>query len=337
MEADGHRGDAGAQFDIGLLYAYGLGVPRDDALAVQWFRKAADQGLAVAQNSLGAMYDQGLGVPRDYALAVQWFRQAAVRGDADAQYYLGNMYGDGRGVPKTTHWRSRVSQAAGQGLAEAQKNLGIMYSQCEGAPLDYAMAVQWYRNAVDQGLADARKNNLGVMYAHCQGIPQDYALAVQWYRKAAGQGLADAQNNLGVLYANGWGVPKDFVLAYMWTNLAGASGNRRKHRRIAPSTRRRCSPHRSRKHNGCRVNGDQFQCGWHPCLLRSCNRFQWRLLLGSRIGVQPRSLEPEPTRRPTTIIAAEITPRSGATDWRWPSAAACPFVRLTSAQASLGE
>ena len=60
------------------------------------------------------------------------------------------------------------------------------------------------------------------MYANGQGVPQDYALAVQWYRKAADQGYGVAQQDLGLMYANGHGVPQDYVLAHMWCNLATA-------------------------------------------------------------------------------------------------------------------
>ena len=55
-----------------------------------------------------------------------------------------------------------------------------------------------------------------------RGVPQDAAEAVQWYRLAAEQGLADAQYNLGVMYANGEGVPQDNVEAHMWLNLAAS-------------------------------------------------------------------------------------------------------------------
>ena len=72
----------------------------DKALAVQWFRKAADQGNAGGQFMLGNMYDNGQGVPKDYALAVQWYRKAADQGDANAQNNLGVMYANGQGVPK---------------------------------------------------------------------------------------------------------------------------------------------------------------------------------------------------------------------------------------------
>ena len=82
------------------MYDQGLGVARDYAQAVVWYRKAADQGNAVAQNNLGFMYDQGLGVARDYAQAVVWYRKAADQGDAAAQNNLRRMYDHGHGVPQ---------------------------------------------------------------------------------------------------------------------------------------------------------------------------------------------------------------------------------------------
>ena len=59
------------------MYRDGQGVVLDYALAMIWFRKAADQGDAVAQNNLGTMYDHGQGVPQDYAQAHMWYNLAA--------------------------------------------------------------------------------------------------------------------------------------------------------------------------------------------------------------------------------------------------------------------
>jgi len=57
------QGYAGAQYDLGQMYAEGQGVPQDDAEAVTWYRRAAEQGYAPAQGNLGVMYDNGRGVP----------------------------------------------------------------------------------------------------------------------------------------------------------------------------------------------------------------------------------------------------------------------------------
>jgi hypothetical protein len=92
------QGDAAAQFNLGILYDNGYGVPQDDQEAVRWWRLAAGQGNAAAQFNLGVMYEQGQGVPQDVAEAVRWYRLAAVQGHATAQFNLGILYGKGQGV-----------------------------------------------------------------------------------------------------------------------------------------------------------------------------------------------------------------------------------------------
>ena len=71
------QGNAAAQFNLGVMYNDGRGVPQNDAEAVKWFRKAADQGAAPAQFNLGNMYNDGRGVPQNDAEAVKCFRKAA--------------------------------------------------------------------------------------------------------------------------------------------------------------------------------------------------------------------------------------------------------------------
>src|SRR6266404_6354279 len=58
------RGDAQAQYELGVSYASGRGVARDYGEAARWYRKAADQGYARAQSNLGSMYYYGKGVAR---------------------------------------------------------------------------------------------------------------------------------------------------------------------------------------------------------------------------------------------------------------------------------
>ena len=68
--------------------------------AVRWYRLAADQGHAVAQFNLGVHYYNGKGVPQDDVEALAWYRKAAEQWYADALYNLGVMYSTGRGVPQ---------------------------------------------------------------------------------------------------------------------------------------------------------------------------------------------------------------------------------------------
>ena len=62
-------------------------------------------------------------------------------------------------------------------------------------PVDYAQAVQLYRKAADQGIAQGQAN-LARMYAHGHGLPKNTRTAYFWWLVAAEQGNADAQKNL---------------------------------------------------------------------------------------------------------------------------------------------
>ena len=181
----------GAQwiFYAGVAYDTGCGVAKDAAEAVKWYRKAAEQGLALAQDFLGRSYFHGEGVAKDAVEAVKWFRKAAEQDDAEAQCYLGFCY------------------EYGEGVAE-----------------DAAEAVKWYRKAAEQGLALAQ-DFLGRSYFYGEGVAKDPAEAVKWYRKAAEQEESSAQYSLGLSYANGEGVAKDPVRALMWFMIAAESGN----------------------------------------------------------------------------------------------------------------
>src|SRR5271166_6286743 len=83
-----NQGDAVAQYLVGGLYNWGLGVPVDYAEAMKWFHEAADQGNALAQFQVGVAYAGGQGVPEDQAEALKWFHEAADQGNALAQYAL---------------------------------------------------------------------------------------------------------------------------------------------------------------------------------------------------------------------------------------------------------
>ena len=79
LRARAELGIAGAQFNLGVMYANGRGVLQDDFEAVHWYRRAADQGLAGAQFNLGVMYANGRGVLQDDVQAHMWYNLAASR------------------------------------------------------------------------------------------------------------------------------------------------------------------------------------------------------------------------------------------------------------------
>jgi uncharacterized protein len=150
----GTAGNAEAQFNLGVLYEQGNGVPKDYVQAVNWYRKAAEQGDTDAQLMLGLMYVAG-----DAVQATNWFRKAAEQGLSKAQFNLGVMYSNGDGVPKdhvqAANW---YRKAAERGQANAQFGLGWMYANGDGVPKNNVQAHMWYNLAAAQGFKGAKTN-----------------------------------------------------------------------------------------------------------------------------------------------------------------------------------
>ena len=157
LRSRAEQGNAQAQFNLGLRYAMGQGVPQDAQEAVKWYRKAAEQGDAQGQISLGVMYRSGVGVPQDYQEALKWYRKAADQGDAQSQHNLGVMYENGKGVPQDTQEAVKwFHRSAEHGFAPAQSVLGTMYHNGRGIRQDL-LAYMWLTIAAAALSDDARK------------------------------------------------------------------------------------------------------------------------------------------------------------------------------------
>src|SRR5579863_3547103 len=68
------RGEPDAQFNLGIMYARGLGVEKDIAEAWRLFQLAAAQGNAQAQFRLGVRSAQGWGVQQNFVEASEWYQ-----------------------------------------------------------------------------------------------------------------------------------------------------------------------------------------------------------------------------------------------------------------------
>ncbi len=138
------KGDANAQYHLGMAYADAYRVDRDYDKAVEWLEKAAAQDHVKAQEYLGKLYYTGLGVEKDYRKAAKWLAMASELGNFEAQQVLANMYRDGQGVAQdhaqASYW---YRMAAEQGFSRAQYNLGVSYNNGEGVERDFIEALRW--------------------------------------------------------------------------------------------------------------------------------------------------------------------------------------------------
>jgi hypothetical protein len=149
-------GDMRAQYDLGVRYAAGRELPKDDAEAARWFERAAIQGFPSAQYNLGVYYDHGIGVPQDDALAFSWYSKAAEQGHPRAEHNLATAYANGKGtaqdMKQAAYWYEKASDA---GLPESQFYLGLIYERGLSGERDPARAWTLYRQAAAQGHPDA--------------------------------------------------------------------------------------------------------------------------------------------------------------------------------------
>jgi uncharacterized protein len=91
------RGDAHALFNLGQAYKLGRGVAKNEAIAQEYYRKAATRGHGPAQEKLGiTLYAQ----PTTRAEGIRWLEQAAKSNQARAQYVLGVAHFNGDAAPR---------------------------------------------------------------------------------------------------------------------------------------------------------------------------------------------------------------------------------------------
>lgn len=82
-------GNAEAEELIGVMYAMGLGVERNDQRAFEWYLRSSMKGHAGAQSGIGWYYEVGRGLPAvDLVRAYLWYTLSAIGGDPDAAISL---------------------------------------------------------------------------------------------------------------------------------------------------------------------------------------------------------------------------------------------------------
>ena len=133
-------GDVKAELELALRYRDGKGVTKDDKQAMQWAHKAADAGNADAMDFVGFAYLRGAVIKRNPAIAIAYFK-AAADDSAQAAYNLGQCYFGAQGTeqdcPKALEWGKK---AAERGHGRAAANAAMAYRSGEGIAADAVQA-----------------------------------------------------------------------------------------------------------------------------------------------------------------------------------------------------
>ncbi|MBY0380333.1 MAG: sel1 repeat family protein [Xanthobacteraceae bacterium] len=149
------KGSTSAMVELGVAYATGSGVQKDEAQARKLFEKAANAGNPRGISNLASL-SGGAGAPADPVRARDLLSRAAET-NAEAQYQLGMMMANGAGGPKDdVAARGLFEKAAAQNHPGALEQLGAFAQAGRGGAQDSAAAKSYYQRAADLGNADAK-------------------------------------------------------------------------------------------------------------------------------------------------------------------------------------
>jgi len=191
-------GDASAQFNIGVMYANGLGVDRDMDVAMNWWGNAARQLHVRAAHNLalamlaGEPIVDGQKTKPDFTAILRYLKIGADAGYANSEYTLGKLYSEGVGIEKDERRAAELYLSASiKGFARAQYNLGKVYRDGIGMSKDEGLSMFWFAESAERGHPRAQ-DRMGDRYLTGRGVAKDEVEALKWSILASRQGIAES-------------------------------------------------------------------------------------------------------------------------------------------------
>lgn len=146
------NGNHEAEYELGMRYKTGKGVPKNKKLAIEWLIKAANGGNEDAQYILYIAYTGGEGVQKNLKVALGFLMQSAEGANKYAQFELGEYY---MGKSQYDHAVEWFKKSARQEHAAAQCELGRCYYYGLGSIRAEEIGLEWIERAIDRNFAPA--------------------------------------------------------------------------------------------------------------------------------------------------------------------------------------
>lgn len=171
--------DSLAQYWYGRMLLQGLGGEKDIQGALQWIQSSAEKGIVQAQLLWASLLlegktDDGKNHVKE---AIQFFRKAADQGDASGMFSLGAIYGGGNHLKadriKAQEW---FLKAATLGHSKAQLMLGRYLSRGLAGEVNLSQACEWYEKAQKAGEKEAEIELKKLLQSKQQNISQNESL-----------------------------------------------------------------------------------------------------------------------------------------------------------------
>lgn len=170
---------------IGDMYQKGEDLPRSSSKAVDWYRKASENGGAGAQMKLASLLLQSQDAPSNYGEVHRLCEKAAKMHSSPGAFCMGQLYEQGLGVErdisKAAKW---FSDAANMGLAAGALRVGQMYLNGEGFKLDKISAYEFIYIASTADLPQAKRERERLEKELTPNeLEKGKAKAVEWTRQ----------------------------------------------------------------------------------------------------------------------------------------------------------
>lgn len=181
------KGNKDVALILGVMYAGGQGVTKDDVIAEKWFRKLnRKMDGEDTYFIIGSMYAAGQMVPKDIRNAIKWYEMAAYNGNSESAFILGNWYFLGEEVPKDVVRAIKWLEMASKGKVHgADILLGTIYLSGAGVKRDSKKGLAYLKDAANAGVPEAMAM-LGHLYEKGNiDIRADSEKSRKWYEKAA--------------------------------------------------------------------------------------------------------------------------------------------------------
>lgn len=178
------------QYQIGMMYFKGLGIPVNNQNAAKYFEKSAELGNQHAKRLLAFEYISGKNFEQNSEKGISLLTECANGGDAFSYYKLGNLYLKGEIVNQDLDKAEKYLLSA-EDNEFTQYALGKLYMQKEKYDID--KAVFYFEKSVDKNMWSSYQ--LGRLYFFgADGLEKDKEKAMEFLNLSAEQGDEYAQN-----------------------------------------------------------------------------------------------------------------------------------------------
>ncbi|MBU5439771.1 SEL1-like repeat protein [Tissierella sp. MSJ-40] len=242
FQSEVEQGNALAMFNMGRMFADGLGIEIDIEESYEWYEKALNAFHRIEDRKpwkyteyrIGKMYSQGLGTEEDYEKAAYWLTLSAEERYKFAEYSLGGLYYRGQGVEQSYERAFEFYlKSAKQSFPYAKFEVAKMYRDGIGTDINeeesdkyFSYAFIGFKRLEKKSHDDKIQYRLGWMLQNGIGTEKDIGVAKQYYEKSAKLGNTFACYSLAkLILAEENPVEGEVKKAIEYLKQASTSGN----------------------------------------------------------------------------------------------------------------